>query len=646
MIAAWPVVTCTRCGATGPGRRKAGLCKRCYARAKHPVQPCPGCGQTRRHLAAGLCARCYRLSLTRLVTCAACGQLRPVYFGDRCQRCKRRAAAPAGACRDCGKQAPLLWAGRCTSCRNRFYETTGACRDCGELTLLASGRCKPCRLFRWKHPLGVCAWCGRQQPIGAAGGCRSCQAALRTAKALIRARRTRRFRFETAARTCGDCATLTRRADGMCPPCRQFRARHPAGCCPHCGRQQPIGAAGGCRPCQAALRAARAARPAPPRHEPAVTLTPAGRQLMTSLTGYGQARGWTPGTLVRARRALAAVLTSSPGLGHPPWDTADLRQFLIARHLTALRVTEFLTDQGMARANPRAALEQWVTRRLAALPAPFAAEVAIWTEALHGRGPRAPRPRHPRTIEAYLRVLDTPLAQWAARYGSLRQVTTDDLTAELAPLTGATRRLAIAAMRSLFTTLKTRRMLFTNPAGALASHTLQPPPVLPLGDTQRARLLAALDEPAHRLIVLLAGVHALRPSQICALTLDAIGPAAITLRTGGRSRPLDQLTARHLRAWLDTRRARWPATANPHLLINRSTAGGVKPINRGYVQDTFRRAGVTAGALRADRLLAEAHATGGDPLALTHLFGISDPTAIRYCAEHTPASWAISGPQR
>jgi hypothetical protein len=46
-----------------------------------------------------------------------------------------------------------------------------------------------------------------------------------------------------------------------------------------------------------------------------------------------------------------------------------------------------------------------------------------------------------------------------------------------------------------------------------------------------------------------------------------------------------------------------------------------------------RRAGITARELRADRLLDEAHASGGDPLKLTHLFGISDPTAIRYCAQ-------------
>jgi integrase len=180
-------------------------------------------------------------------------------------------------------------------------------------------------------------------------------------------------------------------------------------------------------------------------------------------------------------------------------------------------------------------------------------------------------------------------------------------------------------------------VLFTNPAAPLSGRALQPPPVLPLDDTQRARLLGHLHEPGQRLIILLAGVHALRPSQICALTLDAVGPGADTLLIGGRARPLDRLTASHLRACLQARRQRWPTTANPHLLINLSTAGGVKPISRSYVQATVRQIGITAAGLRADRLLSEAHASGGDPLRLTHLFGISDPTAIRYCAELSPA---------
>lgn len=629
----WPQVTCTACGADGPGRAKAGLCKRCYARAQHPVRPCPGCGQIRRHLAAGLCARCYRLSRTRLVTCPGCGDLRPVYFGDQCERCKRQAAARAGACAECGKQVARLWAGCCRTCHARRYQTTGACADCGDLTLLTSGLCSPCRLFRWKHPVGTCPFCGRQQPVGAAGGCRSCQAALRAARALQRARRPRPMRFHATTGVCGDCGEGTRLTGGLCRTCREFRRRHPLGTCPYCGRQQPIGAFGGCRSCQAAHRAARALDQALRRRGAGPVLSPADMQLLHAITGYGGARGWSAGTLARTRRALAVVLTSGQELGPPPWDAEQVRRFLVSRHRTALRVVEFLTDEGLARANPQAAFQQWLARRLAAVPEPLAAEVRTWTDALQGRGPRAGRPRHPSTIEAYLRVLETPLATWAARYGSLREVTTEDLAAQLEQLSGATRRLGLAAMRSLFTTLKARRVLFTNPAAPLSGRALQPPPVLPLDDAQRARLLGHLREPGQRLIILLAGVHALRPSQICALTLDDAGPSASTLLIGGRARPLDRLTADHLRAWLQARHTRWPVTANPYLLINTSTAGGTGPIGRSYVQDTVRRAGITAAELRADRLLGEAHASGGDPLRLTHLFGISDPTAIRYCAE-------------
>ena len=61
------------------------------------------------------------------------------------------------------------------------------------------------------------------------------------------------------------------------------------------------------------------------------------------------------------------------------------------QHLVALRAVEFLTDQGLARGNPQTVLDRWLATRLATLPAPFAAEVRIWTEGLQGRGPRAGR---------------------------------------------------------------------------------------------------------------------------------------------------------------------------------------------------------------------------------------------------------------
>lgn len=275
-------------------------------------------------------------------------------------------------------------------------------------------------------------------------------------------------------------------------------------------------------------------------------------------------------------------------------------------------------------------------RRLEPLPAQIRAEVHTGIEVLRGRGLRAGRPRKAATIQGYLRALESALSDWSARYQSLRQVTTEDVTDQLERLTGPTRLLVLAVMRSLFKTLKAQRVLFTNPAAGLELRREPPPPALSLDPTRRAGLLGQLGRPDARLIMLLAGVHALRPHQIRVLALDDVDLPAGTLRTSSRSRCLDALTLTELHAWLELRRARWPTSANPYLLVNQSTAGGLTPVTRSYVQAVFQRLGLTAEDLRVDRLLAEVHATGGDPLKLTRLFGLSDTTAIRYCLELGP----------
>jgi integrase len=365
------------------------------------------------------------------------------------------------------------------------------------------------------------------------------------------------------------------------------------------------------------------------------------RALLAELTSYGHAHGWAPATLLRARRSLTVLLTSQPAVIDGAMDAAAVRSFLIGRHLVALRVTEFLIDQGLVVVDPEAVLDGWLTRQLGPLPATIRAEAGTWTDALRGRGPRAGRPRQPSTIQGYVRALQPALADWSARYGSLRQVTTDDVTAQLAPVTGPTRLLTLAAMRSLFKTLKARRLLFANPTAGLLGRHATPTPALGLDPGVRTGLLAHLDRPDQRLIVLLAGVHALRPNQICKITLDDLDLATGTLRINDHVRRLDTLTRQQLHATLELRRTRWPATANPHLLINRSTSGGLTAVKRSYVQAVCQRLGTTAQDLRVDRLLAEVHATGGDPFKLTQLFGLSDPIAIRYCAELGPLDKAV-----
>jgi hypothetical protein len=610
----WPTVTCATCGASGPGR--AGQCRRCYARAQHTARVCAGCGQLRRHLAAGRCARCYRLSRTRQQRCTTCDEVRPVYFGDRCERCKQRARLHPGRCQRCRQQATL--SGRyCRACLDQAAERVGSCADCLCWTGLIGGRCKPCRLFRWHHDLGSCPSCGRQVPLGAAGRCRLCLATSR-ATGTIPSLQAGIQLFALVG-----VPARVRPGDLEPPPPRPAAA-----------------GLGQLRVPRATAARVPARRGPSPEHRAKPRLVSRIREhpeLQAALVSYGQARGWSPSTLWRVRRGLVAVLASQPTLSATsPLDAAAVRQFLIERHLTALRVIEFLADQDLVTSNQHASFDRWLAHRLERLPAQIRAEVQTWTEVLRGRGPRAGRPRKAATIQGYLRAAEPALAAWSARYPSLRQVTSDDLADQLEPLTGSTRRLVLAVMRSLFKTLKARRAIFTNPTAGFELHRELPPPALGLDPARRAGLLDQLHRPDGRLVVLLAGVHALRPHQIRVLTLADADVATGTLRAGGRPRRLDGLTLEALRSWLELRRARWPASANPYLLVNQSTAGGLTPVTRGWVQEVFQRLGLTAEDLRVDRLLAEVQATGGDPLKLTRLFGISDPTAIRYCLELGP----------
>ena len=79
------------------------------------------------------------------------------------------------------------------------------------------------------------------------------------------------------------------------------------------------------------------------------------------------------------------------------------------------------------------------------------------------------------------------------------------------------------------------------------------------------------------------------------------------------------------------RSARWPCTANPHLLINQMSANGTGPASTIYFAKTaLRGQAATLERLRVGRQLQEALARGPDPLHLATMFGLDPKTAIRY----------------
>ncbi|MGH3969754.1 MAG: hypothetical protein ACRDTV_16955 [Mycobacterium sp.] len=106
----------------------------------------------------------------------------------------------------------------------------------------------------------------------------------------------------------------------------------------------------------------------------------------------------------------------------------------------------------------------------------------------------------------------------------------------------------------------------------------------------------------------------------------------------GHRQRCGELTHRALRCWLEHRRATWPHTDNPHVLVNPKTVHGTAPVNEVFVNRRIQPTGCTIGEIRADRILHEAltATTGPDPLHLALVFGICHQTAARYAkaAEH------------
>jgi integrase len=195
-------------------------------------------------------------------------------------------------------------------------------------------------------------------------------------------------------------------------------------------------------------------------------------------------------------------------------------------------------------------------------------------------------------------------------------------------------------MRSLFSWAKANGIIFKNPANRIPGSPRADRLWQPLAPDQIESSIQAAATPHARLAIALAAVHAARHGQIRALQLSDIDLANRRLAIAGRSRPLDDLTLGLLTEWLDYRRSHWPGTANPHLLISRSSAVGLGPVSAPWIGRMLRGLPATIEQLRIDRQLEEALCSGADPLHIKAVFGMDDSTAIRYA---TGARQLLSG---
>jgi hypothetical protein len=128
-------------------------------------------------------------------------------------------------------------------------------------------------------------------------------------------------------------------------------------------------------------------------------------------------------------------------------------------------------------------------------------------------------------------------------------------------------------------------------------------------------------------VVALIAFHGLRSGQLRRLRLTDLRDGRLHL--DGRVIILAEPVRTRLAAWLDHRATRWPNTTNPHLFVHYRSATRAEPVGLRWVRLTIG-AGLTATAIREDRILNEAHASGGDARRLADLFGLSIQATTRY----------------
>lgn len=339
-----------------------------------------------------------------------------------------------------------------------------------------------------------------------------------------------------------------------------------------------------------------------------------------------EARGWAPVVRRTMQRTLVMLLAD-----HQPGERLRASQIRTAvnQHSANLdHIVEILTSMQVIDDDRPPPLEFWLPTRLPDAADAIRRDTLAWARFLRDGGPRS-RPRDPSTVRSYLMAVEKPLELWSSRYDHLREVTRDDVAGYLATLTGHHRSETTTALRSLFRWAKRTNVVFRNPTAGIRPPRKQTTVIQPLHPDEIEASVRAATSPQARLYVALAAVHAARPGQIRALRLDDVDLSNRRITIAGHERPLDDLTHRLVREWLELRRRRWPNTANPHLLINRETALGHGAASAAWILN-LRHLPATVERLRIDRQLEEALATGGDPLHLAAVFGISDTTAVRY----------------
>ena len=538
-------------------------------------------------------------------------------------------------CTRCGSSKDYWTAGKCRWCyRGTAAQPAGSCPDCHAwgTTRRTNWVCRACIGWKIKNPtIGGCTICGHQRHLGRELCCRLCW---RTAATFHTAHRYLLGEYQPLDVVAGNrhgqqlfFANLTgatyRR--GRTPPRPDPQQPPPPGTVITGQRRAQTSVTGGWHgPRQATLFnntapsfAVRHAIPEPSEHRHAARVDALACHL-------AEQRGWSRSSLNRTRLGIRVLLGQQPGTGPIPASHLETLTMLGIHSATLVRVV--LDEAGLLDDDHIPALELWFASKTAELPVNVRAELDAWFTVLrHGSAtPPRRRPRAEASIRSHASFALPPVRAWVSTgHTSLREISRDDVLTTL-PVGGDRRILTIAALRSMFTVLRGRKLVFLNPTARMRVGRVESGRPLPV-DTDLIKQALHSDHPPRAALTALIAYYALHTRQVRALKLTDLHDRRVHLD----ARALLMPTAVHERisSYLDYRTTRWPRTINPHLFINQHTAGHTTPVGPLWIARTLQ---LGPRLLRHDRILDEAHHAAGDVRRLCDLFDMSVNTALRY----------------
>ncbi|WP_211337496.1 site-specific integrase [Lentzea atacamensis] len=343
---------------------------------------------------------------------------------------------------------------------------------------------------------------------------------------------------------------------------------------------------------------------------------------------HAVASGWSPRLTTNTCHGLRILLglQDVPGAPIPASDVTELRRI----KLPFWTVLEVLAGAGLLAEDRTSVLDVWFAEQTDGLPEQIVSELSTWWEIMK-RGSATPprrRPRSPTTARLHLSWAVPALRVWAAAgHTTLRAISREDVLNALPP-SGNPRANAGQGLKSIFRVLKGRKIVFVDPTAHIQTgYTAGRQPV-PL-DVAPVRAALQSPHPAQAAVVALIAFHGLRAGQVRTLRLTDLRDGR--LHHDGRTIPLAEPVRVRLAAYLDYRNHRWPESRNPYLFVHYRTGHRTTPVGLRWVWLTIGP-GLSATALREDRILDEARVTGGDVRRICDLFGLSIQAACRYTA--------------